>query len=108
FLHRAGAGLPPVLAPGGLPVAPWARRACRATEARHNTTNSTWAAICAVLVVGVLGRDLDNIAANDVETETSPEDRQRVRRTQAAHLRRSRARREGGIQTVDVEGDIGR
>jgi hypothetical protein len=56
----------------------------------------------------VLGRDFENIAAADVETEAAPEDRQGVRRTQAANLRRSRARREGRIQTVDVEGDIGR
>src|ERR1700733_5348738 len=51
-------GLPDMMADTRPPQGPaqragiWARRACRAAVARHNTTNSTCAAICAVLVVG--------------------------------------------------------
>jgi len=53
-------------------------------------------------------RDLDHIHATDIEIADRPEDAQRLIRREAARNRRAGAGREGGIERVDVEGEIGR
>ena len=58
---------------------------------------------------GVVGRrHLDEIAADKVEAAAAADDLERLRRGQAADLRRARARRIGGIEAVDVEAEIDR
>ena len=56
----------------------------------------------------VLRRDLDDIAADDVDALQAVQDRLSLARGQASSLRRSGARREGRVEAVDVERDVGR
>ncbi len=56
----------------------------------------------------VLRRHLHQIATDHVDPRQPAQQRQRLARRQPAHFRRSRARREGRIERVDVEGDIDR
>ena len=56
----------------------------------------------------ILRRDLDDVAADDVEALEAAQQLQHLARRQAADLRRAGAGREGRIEAVDVEGQIGR
>ena len=53
-------------------------------------------------------RDLDHVAANDVEAGQTNEQILAFPRRQPAYLRRSGARGEGGIEAVDVETHVDR
>jgi hypothetical protein len=66
-------------------------------------------------VRGVEGRrDLDEVRGDDVErallrrVQQRPQDLLGLARREPAGLRRARPRREGGVEHVDVEGQIGR
>ena len=56
----------------------------------------------------VLRRDLDDVAADDVEALQAAQDFQHFARGQPADFRRAGARREGRVEAVDVEGEVGR
>ena len=56
----------------------------------------------------VLRGHLDDVAADDVEPGAAAHQLHGLARAQAAGFRRAGAGREGGIEAVDVEGDVGR
>ena len=56
----------------------------------------------------VIGRrDLDHVHAADIEIADRPEDAQRLIGAESARDGRAGAGREGGIERVNVEGEIG-
>src|SRR5260221_7563734 len=56
----------------------------------------------------VLWGDLHDVAADDVDALEAAQDRLRLARREAAGLGRAGTGGEGGIEPIDVEGDIGR
>ena len=54
----------------------------------------------------MLGRNLDDIPADDVQARKPPQQGESLARCQSTHLRRACARRERRIQAVDVKGDL--
>jgi hypothetical protein len=53
-------------------------------------------------------RDLDEVAADEVQPRAAPHDLERLPGAEAAGLHRAGAGREGGVEAVDVEAEVDR